>query len=103
MPPRKEEWIASSLTLLAKTSKHAFTFSQHFQPVIASASEAIHAAAQGRMDCFVASLLAMTAEYTFAIPRRGAPEVCHKIPCPPVRGRRECRAPDAPDCRACNG
>jgi hypothetical protein len=28
-----------------------------------------------RVDCFVASLLAMTARYDFAIPRRDAPEL----------------------------
>ena len=39
----------------------------------------------------------------FAISRLIAPEVCQKFPYPPIRGRRECRAPDAPDSRACNG
>src|SRR5216684_3606010 len=49
------------------------------------------------MDCFVASLLAMTlllSRYTFAISRRDAPEVC--IYLPPQRGRGECRVPAAP-------
>ena len=32
----------------------------------------------------------------FAISWRVSPEVCWKIPYPPVRGRRECRARDAP-------
>src|ERR1700730_12392589 len=57
---------------------------------------------QERMDCFVASLLAMTFRYNFAISRRVAPEVCERFPYPPVRGRRECGAPDAPDSRVCN-
>src|ERR1700736_3231230 len=57
---------------------------------------------QERMDCFVASLLAMTFRYNFAISRRVAPEVCERFPYPPVRGRRECRAPDAPASRVCN-
>ena len=34
--------------------------------------------------------------HSFAISRRDAPEVCQKFPCPPIRGRRECRAPNAP-------
>src|ERR1700682_5513010 len=38
----------------------------------------------------------------FAISRPDTPEVCYKFPCPPIRGRRECRAPDAPDSRVCN-
>src|ERR1700730_19048683 len=40
--------------------------------------------------------------YSFAISRPDMPEVCRKFPCPPIRGRRECRAPDAPDSRVCN-
>jgi hypothetical protein len=36
------------------------------------------------------------ARHGFAISRRLTPEVCHKIPYPPIRGRGECRAPDAP-------
>jgi hypothetical protein len=34
--------------------------------------------------------------HNFAISRRDAPEVCQKFPCPPIRGRRECRAPMRP-------
>src|ERR1700681_4684702 len=37
-----------------------------------------------------------------AIPRRVAPEGCQKFPYPPVRGRRECRAPDAPAAACAN-
>ena len=40
--------------------------------------------------------------YDLAIPRRDAPEFCCHIPPSPIRGRRECRAPDAPDSRVCN-
>src|SRR5438128_5343855 len=47
--------ISPSLRAQAKQS----IFPQHF-PVIASASEAIHFSAKTSMDCFVASLLAMT-------------------------------------------
>jgi hypothetical protein len=35
-------------------------------------------------------------ERNFAISPRIAREFCREIPCPPIRGRRECRAPDAP-------
>src|SRR5215210_5440007 len=46
--------------------------------VIASVSEAIQLAARRKLDCFVASLLAMTAsKHTSAFSRRGAPEVCY--------------------------
>src|ERR1035437_4973718 len=38
----------------------------------------------------------MTARYESAIPRRDAPEVCMNSSPPELRGRRECRAPDAP-------
>src|SRR5882724_8165756 len=31
------------------------------------------------------------------------PRFAIKFPYPPIRGRRECRAPDAPDSRVCNG
>ena len=69
-------------------------------------SEAIHAATNtARMDCFVASLpcanasrlsQAMTARCRFAI----SPLVCARlgrlVSPSPFRGRRECRAPDAP-------
>jgi hypothetical protein len=34
--------------------------------------------------------------HSFAISRPDMPEVCQKFPYPPIRGRRECRAPDAP-------
>jgi hypothetical protein len=39
-------------------------------------SEAIHLTAQRTLDCFVASLLAMTPGYSFAFSLRDAPEVC---------------------------
>src|SRR5689334_10602246 len=39
-------------------------------------SEAIHASARGKMDCFVAALLAMTNEHTYAFPRHRLPESC---------------------------
>jgi len=55
------------------------------------------------MDCFVALLPAMTPpDMRFAIPRREAPGLCLNFPPSPIRGRRECRAPDAPDSRVCN-
>ncbi|WP_291574172.1 hypothetical protein, partial [Bradyrhizobium sp.] len=40
--------------------------------------------------------LAMTSEYTFAIPRRDASEFCWNFRSLEIRGRRECRAPNAP-------
>jgi hypothetical protein len=49
-----------------------------------------------RMDCFVASLLAMTARHIFAFSRRNPPEFCQQTSRPHIRGRRECRAPGAP-------
>jgi hypothetical protein len=58
----------------------------------------------GVLPCANASRLsqAMTSRHSFAISRLDAPEVCQKFPYPPIRGRRECRAPDAPDSRVCN-
>src|ERR1700730_15929018 len=41
--------------------------------------------------------------HSFAISRPDMPEVRWKFPYPPIRGRRECRAPDAPDSRVCKG
>jgi hypothetical protein len=71
--------------------------------VIASVSEAIHGAASGSVDCFVASLLAMTTRHTFAI----SPQVfCARysfIPALFNQRARGGRAPDAPDSRVCNG
>jgi len=40
--------------------------------------------------------------HDIAISRRNLPEVCYQISSP-IRGRRECRAPDAPASRVCNG
>jgi hypothetical protein len=40
--------------------------------------------------------LAMTINYTFPISPRDAPEFCSHVPPSSYRGRRECRAPDAP-------
>jgi hypothetical protein len=67
------------------------------------------------MDCFVAEPVIgahsrdpltprndVKSTYDFAIPRRDAPEFCLDVPPSPIRGRRECRAPDAPDSRVCN-
>src|SRR3984893_3216885 len=53
------------------------------------------------MDCFVASLLAMTWEYSSASPRRDAPEFWQNLS--PNRGRGECRVPAAPaaSCAKC--
>ncbi len=51
---------------------------------------------KARVDCFVASLLAMTSGHSFAISPRDAREFCLKIPPSSCRGRRECRALDAP-------
>ena len=75
------------------------------QTVIASVSEAIHKAT--RVDCFrlrslsfdgrvVASLLAMTSRYANAFSRRDASELCRNHSPREFRGRRECRAHDAP-------
>jgi hypothetical protein len=38
----------------------------------------------------------MTSKHTLAIPRRDAPELCSKFPCPPIRGRREAGRPMRP-------
>jgi hypothetical protein len=60
------------------------------------------------MDCFVAEpvigrrfaptrwLLAMTTKHNFAISPRISREFCQEHPALSIRGRRECRAPDAP-------
>src|SRR5258708_6191374 len=44
--------------------------------------EAIHSAASGKLDCFVASLLAMTAIHTPARPTMGNNPACPPTPCP---------------------
>jgi hypothetical protein len=41
--------------------------------------------------------------HRFAISRPDTPEVCFSFPLSEIRGRRECRAPDAPDNRVCGG
>jgi hypothetical protein len=60
------------------------------------------------MDCFVAEpviglaegetrwLLAMTTKHSFAISPRIRASFAESIPPSVIRGRRECRAPDAP-------
>jgi hypothetical protein len=66
-----------------------------FDTVIASeAKQSIKP--QRRMDCFVASLLAMTLQTQIRIPAaRSAPEVCKTVR-PKDRGRRESRVLAAP-------
>jgi hypothetical protein len=74
-----------------------FQFQTAITPtVIASGAKQSISPHQESMDCFVASLLAMTARYTFTFPRRNAPELCKNF-CPQKnRGRRESRVPVAP-------
>jgi hypothetical protein len=48
------------------------------------------------MDCFVAALLAMTASHGFAISPRNPREFYLDVLPSEIRGRRECRARDAP-------
>jgi hypothetical protein len=65
--------------------------------VIASVSEAIHGQQQRRVDCFVASLLAMTARYSFTIsPRVRASFDLEPSAPEKTQGRREDRVSDAP-------
>jgi hypothetical protein len=49
-----------------------------------------------KLDCFVASLLAMTAGHTFSFPQLVFARVAQFRRPSPVRGRRESRAPTAP-------
>ena len=56
--------------------------------------EAIHSTASGKLDCFAA--LAMTLRYDSAISPNGFFARYSFISRPPNRGRRECRAADAP-------
>jgi hypothetical protein len=49
-----------------------------------------------RMDCFVASLLAMTVGYNFAFSRHKTPELLKSFRPPENRGRREDRVRAAP-------
>src|ERR1700675_707560 len=53
------------------------------------------------MDCF-ASLAMTTKKHTFAISPHVSREVWPARFALFIRGRRECRAPDAPDSRVCN-
>jgi hypothetical protein len=50
----------------------------------------------GQVDCFVASLPAMTWKHTSSFPRHDVPEFCNLVVPLLVRGRRESRAPAAP-------
>jgi hypothetical protein len=50
-----------------------------FQTAIVIASEAIHLSACGAMDCFVASLLAMTRGHASAVSRLISPELCKNL------------------------
>jgi len=42
-------------------------------------------------------------KHNFAISPRTRASFALNFPPPDIRGRRECRAPDAPDSRVCNG
>jgi hypothetical protein len=67
--------------------------------VIASEAKQSILSLRGGMDCFAS--LAMTERYSFAISPHISREFCYRTSRPPIRGRRECRAPDAPDSRVC--
>jgi len=74
--------------------------------VIASASEAIHGAANAASEEWIASsqeLLAMTVRHSFAISPHAFARGILLFPPSPNRGRRECRAADAPDSHVCGG
>jgi hypothetical protein len=62
-------------------------------------SEAIHAATQRRMDCFVALLLAMTSRYNFAIPPHVLREFCPERSAP-LGDQRAQGIPGAPGTRS---
>jgi hypothetical protein len=47
--------------------------------------------------------MAIFNKHNFAISRPDMPEVCQWMSALYDQGRRECRAPDAPDSRVCNG
>jgi hypothetical protein len=70
------------------------------RPMTGSAKQSI-AQQKGRMDCFAA--LAMTVKHDFAISPHSMREVLVYFPPFSKKGRRECRAADAPDSRVCNG
>jgi hypothetical protein len=72
------------------------------ETVIASEAKQSMPQHEERMDCFVASLLAMTARYTFAISPHVSRESCYVRSPSQFGGRRDCRASDAPDNRVCN-
>jgi hypothetical protein len=59
-------------------------------------SEAIHRAARKRMDCFIAAAPRNDVETQVRDLAAPAREFCHQRPALLNRGRRECRAPDAP-------
>jgi hypothetical protein len=48
-----------------------------------------------KLDCFIASLPAMTVKHELAISRREAPESLKEIFRPEKEGARECRMPSA--------
>jgi hypothetical protein len=57
-----------------------------------------------KLDCFVASAPRKdVGTYLRDLAARFLLEVCSLVRLPLERGRRECRAPDAPDSRVCNG
>ena len=79
----------------ARSRVRRFDFQTAKTPnVIASEAKQSMARQNRRVDCFVASLLAMTTRYESTIPRRDAPESCMSLS--PNRGRGECRVPNAP-------
>jgi hypothetical protein len=76
--------------------RHGLAISPRLSRVIASEAKQSISPRKERVDCFVASLLAMT---TNIRPRpRGAmrPSFTLNVPSSEIRGRRECRAPNAP-------
>src|SRR5258705_10322954 len=80
-PPRLLDSITAVSGILGRPVKSRATTTEtmeRLETVIASEAKQSTARTMVTMDCFVASLLAMTSKYDSAISRREAPEVLQK-------------------------
>jgi hypothetical protein len=89
-------WVERSDTHRHTGSIDGYRFAPPIRHVIASEAKQSISPREERMDCFVASLLAMTPKRAFA--SRGAmrPSCCMNLSPYENRGRGECRMPVAP-------
>jgi hypothetical protein len=102
-----KEWMASASVAAHAVARSAKVLTSSLRAK--RSNPAFFPRKEKKEESWIASsqaLLAMTlmdSRHAFESRDAFRPRFAIKFPCPPIRGRGECRAPDAPDSRVCNG